>query len=242
MIDRRNAIRALAGIGTLTSVGALARYTLFAPAVSAHLDRIDILARRVFEAVPERARARTCLSFDHPLRQYYNRGVSVGGLPVNAASLGWEVRRALTDLVYAALSPAGRTRLPHQDVRRLAGVNFTRLLFFGDPRTGPYQALLSGMHLNLRLGGRGPEEVAFGGPQIYGDQRGNGEPGLPGNVYRYQMARAHRLWEELTSAERAAVRVGRAPAQTNIGLQGPAGRFDGVPIADLALRKRRLAR
>jgi hypothetical protein len=241
MIDRRSAITALAGLGGLTGIGAFARYCVLAPPSSAQHGSTDILATRIFEAVPEKARAATCLPFDHPLRQYYNRGVRIGGLDVSAASLGWEARCALTDLVYSALSSAGRARLPHQDAMRWAGVNFTQLLFFGDPRTGPYQALLSGLHLNLRLGGRGAGQVAFGGPQIYGDQRGNNQVGLPGNPYRYQMLLAHRLWDELTSAERVAVRVGRAPAQTDIGLQGPGGRISGLPVAQLAPRKRRLA-
>ncbi|MEJ0006732.1 MAG: hypothetical protein WDM77_10325 [Steroidobacteraceae bacterium] len=244
MISRRDAVRAVAGLGTLAGIGALARYAFLPPPAGARLDeeRMNDLATKVFEAVPETARARTCLAFDHPLRQYYNRGLPVGGLNVNAASLGWAARRALTDLIDLNLSPAGRTRVPQQDAMSLTGVNFKRLLFFGDPRRGPYQALVSGVHLNLRLGGRCPENVAFGGPQIYGDQRGDGEIGLPGNAYRYQLAGAHRLWGALSAAERTAVRVARAPAQTNIGLQGPAGRFDGLPVAELALPKRRLVR
>jgi hypothetical protein len=240
MIDRRGALCALAGVGTVAGVGALARFAVLPPPGRAR-DDVDGLAASLFEAVPQNARASTCLPFDHPLRQHYNRGLPVGGLNVNATSLGWEARRALSDLVASSLSAAGRARVPHQDVMNLTGVNFRRLLFFGDPRSGPYQAVLSGVHLNLRLGGPVPERVAFGGPQIYGDQRGDGEIGLPGNTYRYQMASAHRLWDALTPAERTAARKDRAPAQTNIGLQGPGGRFDGVAVADLTLPKRRLA-
>ena len=47
---------------------------------------------------------------------------------------------------------------------------------------GPYQLVLSGPHLNLRLGGACRERVAFGGPQVYGDQRGNGRAGLPQEI------------------------------------------------------------
>jgi hypothetical protein len=240
VINRRGAIGALAGVGTLAGVGALARFAVLPPPGRAPRDDAAALAASVFEAVPQNARASTCLPFDHPLRQYYNRGLPLGGLKVSAASLGWGARRALTDLVAASLSAAGQARVPRQDAMSLTGVNFKRLLFFGDPRSGPYQAVLSGVHLNLRLGGSVPERVAFGGPQIYGDQRGDGAVGLPGNTYRYQMANAHRLWEALTPAERTAARQERAPAQTNIGLQGAAGRFDGLAVAQLALPKRRL--
>jgi hypothetical protein len=161
---------------------------------------------------------------------------------VSGLSLDWETRRALTDLMHAGLSAAGRLRVPRQDTTGWGGVNGLGLLFCGDPRTGPYQVLLSGVHLNLRLGGASTEGAAFGGPQVYGDQHGNGRVGLPGNVYRYQLEAAHRLVAALTPAERAAVRLARAPAQVNVGVQGSAGRFDGLAVGELGADKRKLAR
>jgi hypothetical protein len=122
------------------------------------------------------------------------------------------------------------------------GVNMMQLAVCGDPSVGPYQLLLSGVHLNLRLGSVSPEGAAFGGPQVYGDQRGNERVGLPNNTYRYQLEAAQRLVSALTSAERARVRVARAPAQVNIGVQGAAGRFDGVRVAELGPAKRALVR
>jgi hypothetical protein len=242
MIDRRRLLKAGIGVGALAGVGALGRYAIVALPVSKELASVDELAVRIFEGLDEESRARAFVPYDHPLRQYYNRGLWAGGLRVHAASLDWAGRRALTDLMHAGLSEVGRTRVPQQDSTAWGGVNFMQLLFCGDPRMGPYQVLLSGVHLNLRLGGRSREGIAFGGPQVYGDQRGNGRVGLPGNTYRYQLEAAHRLFESMTSVERAAARVEQAPAQTNIGLQGSAGRFDGVPIAELAPASRKLAR
>jgi hypothetical protein len=117
-----------------------------------------------------------------------------------------------------------------------------QLLVCGEPSSGPYQLVISGVHLNLRLGSTSPEGAAFGGPQVYGDQRGNGRVGLPNNVYRYQLEAAQRLRDALTPAERERMRVARAPAQVNIGVQGRDGRFDGLPLADLDHGKRELAR
>ena len=241
-MDRRLLLKGGIGIGALAGAGALGRYAILAPPQSDSLESVDELAVRVFEALPEDARAEACVPYDHPLRQYYNRGLWAGGLVVHAGSLGWDTRRALTDLFHAALSEIGRTRVPHQDATHWAGVNLMQLLFCGDPRTGPYQVMLSGVHLNFRLGGRSREGVAFGGPQVYGDQRGNARVGLPGNTYRYQMETAHRLFASMTPAQRSAARIAQAPAQTNIGVQGRGGRFDGVPVAELAPASRKLAR
>jgi hypothetical protein len=240
-MDRRLLLKGGVGVGALAGVGGLVRYAFLAPPRSEHLASVDELAVQVFEALPETVRAEACVPYDHPLRQYYNRGLWAGGAVVNAASFGWDVRRKLTDLFHAGLSEIGRKRVPDQGAMGLTGVNLMQLLFCGDPRTGPYQVTLSGVHLNLRLGGRSVEGVAFGGPQVYGDQRGNARAGLPGNTYRYQMESAHRLLASMTQAQRSAVRVERAPAQTNIGVQGRAGRFDGVPVAELAPASRKLA-
>jgi hypothetical protein len=230
------------GLGALAGAGSLAKYAFLAPPRSDTLASVDELAARVFEGLSEDARAQAFVPYDHPLRQYYNRGLWAGGLVVHAGSLDWDGRRALTDLMHAGLSEMGRTRVPHQDTTYWGGVNMMQLLFCGDPRTNPYQVLLSGVHLNLRLGGRSLEGAAFGGPQVYGDQRGNGRVGLPGNTYRYQLEDAQRMFAAMTAAQHSAARAERAPAQTNIGVQGQRGRFDGVPVAELTARARALAR
>lgn len=241
-MNRRSVLKTAVGLGAIAGCGGLGRYALLAPPSSSQLESVDALAVRIHDALSADVRSRACVPYDHPLRQCHNRGLGMGGANISAASLDWETRRALTDLLHAGLSATGRARLPAQDATRWMGVNFMQLLVCGDPHAPPCQIVLSGVHLNLRLGGAGSDGVAFGGPQVYGDQRGDGIIGLPGNVYRYQLQAAHRLVAALTPAERKAVRVARAPAQVNICLQGKNGRFDGVPIADLAVAKRMLAR
>ena len=83
---------------------------------------------------------------------------------------------------------------------------------------------------------------AWGAPQVYGDQAGDNEVGLPGNVYRAQLARGQRFFASLSPGERQAARHPKAPVQTDIGLQAAAGRFDGIAVANLGARSRQLAR
>jgi hypothetical protein len=241
-MNRRLLLKGAVGVGLAAGAGALGRYGLLAPPPTGRRASVDELAAELFGALPPAARLQACFSYDHPLRQYHNRGLGLGGLTVSAASLDWDTRRLLADLMHAGLSDAGRGRVPLQDSTSFFGVNLLQLAVFGDPRVGPYQLSLSGVHLNLRLGSVSPEGAAFGGPQVYGDQRGNERVGLPGNTYRYQLEGAQRLVAALTPAQRARARVARAPAQVNIGVQGAAGRFDGVAVAELAPAKRALAR
>ncbi len=241
-MNRRLLLKGAVGVGLAAGAAALGRYALLAPPPSGRRASMDELAAELVAALSPAAQAQACFPYDHPLRQCHNRGLWLGGLTVSAAALDWDTRRLLTDVMYAGLSDVGRDRVPFQDSTRFLGVNMMQLAICGDPNVGPYQLLLSGVHLNLRLGSVSPEGAAFGGPQVYGDQRGNERVGLPNNTYRYQLEAAQRLVAALTPAERARVRVARAPAQVNIGVQGAAGRFGGVPIADLAPAKRALAR
>ena len=227
-------------MGAVVAVAAAARYAVLSPPPRVATS-IDALAAEVHAGLSTSARSQACFAYDHPLRQVYNRGVWLGGVTVSAATMGWNARRALTTLLREQLSTVGYQRLMSAFPSVFSGVNFLQLLLFGTPGRGPWQLLLSGIHLNLRVGSPVEEGTAFGGPQVYGDQRGNEREGLPGNVFRYQMQTAHELITDLGPAQRAAIRVVQAPPQTCIAVQGRQGRFDGLPVAELPVRSRKLA-
>lgn len=236
MLTRRQALKWGAGLGALAGAGWGARALLLPPQPSAVIDPLPDLAARLYDALDPEERAEACVPYEHPLRQYHNRGVDTGG--IWAFRLGRSARSSLVDLVHAGLSGRGRERVPRQFFWSWPGIHVTRLLFCGVPHDPPCQIVVSGPHLNLRLGGRSREGVAFGGPQVYGDQRGNEKPGLPGNVYRYQLERGQQVFASLTPAQRRAARCDVSPVQTDIVLQGRSGRFDGLPVADLPRRSR----
>jgi hypothetical protein len=240
-MNRRELIKAGVGIGALTAAAAAARYSVLSPPQRRDIASIDELAAEIHAELATSTGARACFDYDHPLRQVHNRGVWLGGLTVNAATLSWNARRALTTILRDNLPAAGFERLLSQFPSSFSGVNFLQLLLFGTPGRGPWQILLSGIHLNLRVGSPAHDGTAFGGPQVYGDQRGNERPGLPGNVFRYQMQAAHELISGLTPACRGEIRVAQAPPQTCIAVQGRDGRFDGLPVGDLPIRSRRQA-
>jgi hypothetical protein len=237
---RRQVLKWGLGVGAVAGVGMAAKAVLIPPPPSAVLAPVGELAIRLFESLDEEDRAAAVFDYDHPLRQFHNRGVDTGG--AWSFFLRRETRRWLVDLVHASLSPRGRQRIPDQFFLDLPGVHVTRLAIFGDPRTGPYQILVTGPHLNLRIGGRNREGVAFGGPQVYGDQRGDGKVGLPGNAYRDQLQQGQQLFAGLTAGERIVARRPKAPVQTDIELQGTDGHFDGIAVADLPREKRMLVR
>lgn len=229
-MNRRNVLKL--GLGALAGTGAYAGYRLLPPAPSRKREPVDALARRLYASLDDTQRAETCVGYDHPLRQYHNRGVWGGGRAV-FSGFSREQRQVVTDLFYSGLSEEGRRRVPHEYFTRFTGVNSMRLLISGDPTSGPYQVILTGAHLNLRAGGRSREGAAFGGPQVYGDQRGNEVAGLPGNLYRDQFLLGQRLLRSLDEGRRKQAKLEAAPVQTMIELHGRRGSLAGLPAAEL---------
>jgi hypothetical protein len=220
-MNRRTALKVGAGLGVAGGAG-LFGYEVVPPSPSATLERVDALARELYGTLDAEQRADTCVPYDHPLRQYHNRGVWGGGREV-VFGFSRRQRRLLTDLMYAGLSAEGRNRIPDEYFTKWAGIHSMRVLICGDPAASPYQIVLTGAHVNLRLGGSSREGAAFGGPQVYGDQRGNDRPGLPGNLYRDQFLLAHQLFRSLDPAPQQLALLEDAPVQTGIELQGRHG-------------------
>lgn len=239
-MNRRLALKILGNTALVAGAFGGGRYFLLPPSRSASLDSVDTLAARFVDSLDAEDRKRAVVEYDHPFRQYHNRGVNGGG--ILGLGLNWEQRALLTDLLYAGLSVSGRDRIPDELGLNIAGVHALNVLVCGNPKTSPYQVLLTGAHLNLRLGGTSREGVAFGGPQVYGDQRGNNDQGLPGNTYQYQFRAAHRLFASLNSAEQKSAVQETTPIQTQIELQGKDGRFAGIKVATLSAESKKLTR
>src|SRR5262245_48464161 len=238
-MNRRTVLKLGAGL-LAGGTGLYGGYQLVPPRRSRVIEPVHALARRLYTSLDPEQRAQTCVSYDHPLRQYHNRGVSGGGRSV-LGGFTREQRQILTDLLYSGLSESGRERVPEEYFTRWTGVHSMRVLVCGDPTAPPYQIILTGCLLTSRIGGKSGEGAAFGGPQIYGDQRGNEKVGLPGNVYRDKFVLAQRLLQGLDPGIRKHALLEEAPVQTQIELQGRHGVFDGIPVAELGTEGKSLA-
>lgn len=228
---RINRRRLLQWTGAAGAAAVAGRFVLMPPSPSRSLASVDELAKRLHASFDDETRSVTCVEYDHPLRQLHNRGVATGGMRV-WWNLDWGQCQLVVDLLHAGLSEVGRERVPKQYFLNWPGVHVLNVLFCGDPANPPYQVMLSGPHLNLRLGGTCREGVAFGGPQIYGDQRGDLKQGLPGNVYRYQWELASELFESLSPGDQERAACGEEPVQTLIEYRGRFGELPGAPLAE----------
>src|SRR5215475_12954106 len=113
-MNRREVLKFGAGFGVLAGASFYTGYRFLPPGPSPVIEPVDTLARRLFASLDERQRAETCVPYDHPLRQYHNRGVWGGGSAV-MSGFSRQQRQILTDLLYAGVSADGRGRIPQED-------------------------------------------------------------------------------------------------------------------------------
>src|SRR5437867_3490414 len=126
-MNRRTALKLGAGLTVMAGTGFYGGYRLLPPRRSRTIQPVETLARRLYISLDESQRATTCVDYDHPLRQYHNRGVWGGGSSILSA-FNREQRGILTDLLYAGLSEEGRERVPEEDLTRWTGVHSMRVL------------------------------------------------------------------------------------------------------------------
>ena len=112
-MNRRTALKLGTSLSVMAGAGLYGGYRLLPPRRSRVLEPVDVLARRLYTSLDPQQRATTCVSYDHPLRQYHNRGVWGGG-PSILFGFNRAQRAILTDLLYAGLSEEGRGRVPEE--------------------------------------------------------------------------------------------------------------------------------
>jgi hypothetical protein len=208
-------------------------YKFVPPAPGKNLPEPGIIATQLFQSFDNDQLNAFVVDYDSPFRQYHNRGVWAGGQPIALGNFSRSQLSLISDLMYSGLSEQGRSIIPSQFYLRVPDIMINNLLLCGEPQDENHQIIFSGPHLNLRIGGKNREGVAFGGPQVYGDQEGNGEPGLPGNMYQQNMTSAMALFHSLDAQQQSQSLVASSPIQTQIEVQGTGGNFDGLAVAAL---------
>src|SRR5262245_45979149 len=131
-MNRRTLLKLGASLTVAAGAGFYGGYQFLPPRRSRVLEPVDTLARRLYTSLDADQRGEACVSYDHPLRQYHNRGVWGGGRSI-VFGFDREQRRILTDLLYSGLSDEGRERVPEEFFTRWSGVHSMRVLICGDP-------------------------------------------------------------------------------------------------------------
>ncbi len=110
------------------------------------------------------------------------------------------------------------------------------IALFGRPGDDRFEFVITGRHHTLRADGNSEAHVAFGGPIFYGHaaENFNEKPDHPGNVFWPQALEANKVYQMLDPEQRRRVLVTESPHESEVGFQGPRGRFPGLPVATMS--------
>ena len=109
---------------------------------------------------------------------------------------------------------------------------------FGTPGSGQFEWEMTGRHVTLRADGDSVDNVAFGGPMIYGHGEGDSKKGLPGNVFYYQTKKANEVFTALDGKQRKAALLPKAPPKEHVTVQGARGPSPASPSASSPATRR----
>lgn len=234
-LSRRDFVRKVAGTavaGGLFSSIEPSRLFAAPPAPSA-TSTAETAVKRFYETLTEPQKKTICFPFDHPLRTRINANWAITE-PTIEDYFTKDQQVILDEIFRGIVSPDGYDRFQKQMEDDSGGFGQYHVAVFGTPGTGQFEWELTGRHLTVRADGDSVSNAAFGGPTIYGHGAGDGEKGLPGNVFYYQTQKANEVFKALNGKQRDLALQPKAPPEAQVKTQGSGANFPGLTVGDLS--------
>ena len=226
---RRDFVKAAGGAALLAATP-LARHASAAPTASSSA---ETAAKRLYESLNDEQRKQICFDFDHPLRQKINANWAITN-PKITDFFSKEQQATIDEIFRGVTSPDGYERFLKQMDDDDGGIGQYHVALFGTPGSGKFEFEMTGRHMTIRADGDSVENVAFGGPIIYGHGEGDGQAGLPGNVFYYQTKKANEVFAALDGKQREKALVSKAPREDQVPVQGAGATFPGIAVGELS--------
>jgi hypothetical protein len=239
-VSRREFVRRASGVVLAGSLFPLAttaapRRAVAAPTPS---NAAETAVKRFYDALSADQRKEICFPFDHPFRSRINANWAITKATIDEYTK--EQQAILDEIFRGVLSPDGYDRFQKQMEGDYGGFSQYHVAVFGTPGSGQFEWELTGRHVTLRADGDSAENVAFGGPIVYGHGEGDSKKGLPGNVYYYQTKKANEVFSALNGSQREKALLPKAPNESAVQLQGSSGTFPGIAVGELSRDQKEL--
>jgi len=172
-----------------------------------------------------------CFPFEHELRHRISANWHVTEPTLGENFYTTQQREMIARIVKGLCSEEGHERMDRQMNDDAGGLNEFSVAMFGEPGAGAFEFMLTGRHLTLRADGNSVDKAAFGGPIVYGHDQV--EKDASKNIYYYQTQQTNKVFKSLTEQQVAKALLTSAPKETAVQLQGEAGKFAGIRVAEL---------
>jgi len=237
-LSRRDFVRKVTGVALAGSLVPLIGTSRRASAAPTPTSAAETAVKRFYDTLKDEQKKTICFPFDHPLRTRIN-----ANWPITKPTLAeyTKEQQALADEIFRNVtSPDGYERFQKQMDDDAGGFNEYHVAVFGTPGSGQFEWEMTGRHLTIRADGDSVDNVAFGGPIVYGHGEGDSKKGLPGNVFYYQTKKANEVFSALDGKQRDTALLPKAPKEDAVLLQGSSGTFPGIAVGELSRDQKEL--
>lgn len=191
-----------------------------------------------YKSLNDEQRKVLCFPFEHELRHKISANWHVTEPTLGEKLFSTQQREMVSRIVKGLCSEEGHERLLRQMEEDAGGLNEFSVALFGNPGEGPFEFMLTGRHLTLRADGNSVDRAAFGGPIVYGHDQV--EKNASKNIYFYQTQQTDAIFKSLSEDQVAKALLDKAPAEAAVQIQGSAGSFSGIKIADMSADQKQM--
>jgi hypothetical protein len=231
-LSRRDFVRRVTGVALAGSLVPLVGTPRRAVAGPTPTSPAETAVKRFYDSLKDEQKKVMCFPFDDKLRTKINANWAITK-PTLAEYT--KEQQALADEIFRNVtSPDGYERFQKQMEDDAGGFNEYHVAVFGTPGSGQFEWEMTGRHMTIRADGDSVDNVAFGGPIVYGHGEGDSKKGLPGNVFYYQTKKANEVFSALDGKQRDRALLPKAPKEDAVLLQGSSGTFPGIAIGELS--------
>lgn len=190
----------------------------------------ETAVQQLYATLTEEQKKTICFPFDHELRTRISANWHITKPNIGDKFYTTEQQKLITDIVKNVTSEEGYERLLKQMDDDYGGMDQYSIALFGEPGSGRFQWEMTGRHLTLRADGDRNDNVAFGGPVVYG----HGESNPAKNLFHYQTKKANEVFNALDEKQKQAALLEKAPRESQVPIQGEKGQFPGISVGELS--------
>jgi hypothetical protein len=235
-IERRDFVRRLGATALAGAAAPLLFNPRMAHAVSMPEDVADTAVGQFYASLSEKQRQAICLPFDHKLRSTVNANWHIREFLIGDDFYSNEQRELINQIARKVMSEDGYERMLKQMEDDDGGMDSYSVAIFGTPGEGKFQWEMTGRHLTLRADGDRDDQVAFGGPLVYG----HSESVPSQNLYYYQTQQVNKVFQALDPEQQKLALLPTAPKENAVQVQGSQGSFPGISLDQLSRDQRGL--
>lgn len=198
----------------------------------------------LYGSLTEGQRKTICFAINDPVRVRVNPNWHVTKPLIGSDFYSDKQQAMIDEIVRKVTSEEGHKKLMQQLDEDDGGIGAYSLAIFGNPSRGesgkdPFECLITGRHLTLRADGNSIENMAFGGPIVYGHGE---ESSAQDNLFYHQTVQVNKVFVALDAKQAEKALLNQPPAETNVKVQGKGGSFSGLAVSEMTADQKDLVK